>query len=171
MADRDGPPPVTGKVGFGGALYRERDAFLSCHGATSEVQVHSTRGLKLRKVDPEDVISRYRELHNLEKTGREFGITRERVRQIVNRAGISTARIIKPRPEKPERLCKECGEPVNSSHALYCETHRKEKHKRRYRAIKADPEKYAHWRELLKKYDKRRKERQMEASRQPVAVG
>ena len=117
-----------------------------------------------RKADPEKVIERYQELRNLEKTGREFGITRERVRQIVNRAGISTARVLKPKPEKPERLCKECGAQVNSSHALYCETHRKEKHKRRYRAIKADPEKYAHWRELLKKYDKRRKERQRQAS-------
>jgi Sigma-70, region 4 len=112
-----------------------------------------------RKADPEKVIARYEELHNLEKTGREFGITRERVRQIVNRAGISTARIMKEKPERPERLCKECGAAVNSSHALYCETHRKEKHKRRYRAIKADPEKYAHWRELLKKYDQRRRER------------
>jgi len=119
-----------------------------------------TSNMPGRKADPGQVIKRYQELHNLEKTGREFGITRERVRQIVNRAGISTARIIKPKPEKPERLCKECGASVNSSHALYCETHRKEKHKRRYRAIKADPEKYAHWRELLKKYDKRRKERQ-----------
>ena len=104
-----------------------------------------------RKADPDQVISRYQELHNLEMTGQEFGITRERVRQIVNRAGIDTARIIKPKPEKPERLCKECGEPVQSSHALYCQQHRQEKHKRRYRAIKADPEKYAHWRELLKK--------------------
>lgn len=117
-----------------------------------------------RKANPERVIARYQELHNLEKTGREFGITRERVRQIVNRAGISTARIIKEKPERPERLCKECGEPVKSSHALYCETHRREKHKRRYRAIKADPEKYAHWRELLKKYDRRRKERAREGS-------
>ncbi len=122
--------------------------------------MQSQRGLKLRKADPEHVVARYLELHNLEKTGREFGITRERVRQIVNRSGISTARILKPKPEKPERLCKECGAPVKSSHALYCETHRREKHKRRYRAIKADPEKYAHWRELLKKYDKRRKERE-----------
>jgi hypothetical protein len=122
----------------------------------------STPYIPGRKADPDEVIKRYQELHNLEATGREFGITRERVRQIVNRAGISTARILKPKPEKPERLCKECGIPVNSSHALYCETHRKEKHKRRYRAIKADPEKYAHWRELLKKYDKRRKERQRE---------
>jgi Sigma-70, region 4 len=115
-----------------------------------------------RKADPDKVIKRYQGLHNLERTGREFGITRERVRQIVNRAGISTARILKPKPERPERLCKECGSPVNSSHALYCETHRKEKHKRRYRAIKADPIKYAHWRELLKKYDKRRKQRELE---------
>jgi Sigma-70, region 4 len=122
-----------------------------------------------RKADPEQVIERYGELHNLEKTGQEFGITRERVRQIVNRAGISTARIIKPKPEKPERLCKECGEPVNSSHALYCAVHRKEKHKRRYRAIKADPEKYAHWRELLKKYDKRRKQKEQDQRR--AAVG
>jgi hypothetical protein len=118
------------------------------------------RGERLRKVDPQKVVSRYQELRNLERTGREFGITRERVRQIVNRAGISTARVLKPKPERPERLCKECGTPVNSSHALYCETHRKEKHKRRYRAIKADPAKYAHWRELLKKYDKKRRERQ-----------
>jgi hypothetical protein len=117
-----------------------------------------------RKADPDAVIKRYQEVHNLEATGREFGITRERVRQIVNRAGISTARILKPKPEKPERLCKECGAPVHSSHALYCETHRKEKHKRRYRAIKADPEKYAHWRELLKKYDKRRKQREQDRS-------
>src|SRR5438105_11784276 len=97
-----------------------------------------------RKADPDKVIERYLELHNLERTGREFGITRERVRQIVNRAGISTARILKPKPERPERMCKECGAPVNSSHALYCETHRKEKHKSRYRAIKPDPIKYAH---------------------------
>lgn len=119
-----------------------------------------------RKAEPDRVIRRYQELHNLEKTGREFGITRERVRQIVNRAGISTARVIKPKPEKPERTCRECGSSVNSSHALYCETHRKEKHKRRYRAIKADPEKYAHWRELLKKYDRRRKERARERAAQ-----
>ena len=121
--------------------------------------MQSQRGVALRRVDPEAVIKRYEELHNLERTGREFGITRERVRQIVNRAGISTARILREKPVKPERLCKECGEAVNSSHALYCETHRREKHKRRYRAIKADPAKYAHWRELLKKYDKRRRER------------
>jgi hypothetical protein len=133
--------------------------------------VQSQRGANLRRADPDQVIRRYQDLHNLEKTGREFGITRERVRQIVNRAGISTARIIKPKPPKPERLCKECGAPVNSSHALYCETHRKEKHKRRYRAIKADPEKYARWRELLKKCDERRKERRrQERSRQEAAV-
>src|SRR2546423_6330316 len=122
-----------------------------------------------RKADPQQVIQRYQDLRNLEKTGREFGITRERVRQIVNRAGISTARVIKPKVAKPERLCKECGAPVNSSHALYCETHRKEKHKRRYRAIKADPEKYAHWRELLKKYNKnRQKGHRLEAQRHPT---
>jgi hypothetical protein len=123
---------------------------------------NQTAPLSGRKADPEAVITRYEALHNLERTGREFGITRERVRQIVNRAGISTSRILKPKPEKPERLCKECGAVVNSSHALYCETHRKEKHKRRYRAIKADPEKYAHWRDLLKKYDRKRKERERE---------
>ena len=127
--------------------------------------MQNQRGIKLRRVDPDKVISRYQQLHNLERTGREFGITRERVRQIVNRAGISTARILKPKPERPERMCKECGAPVNSSHALYCATHRKEKHKRRYRAIKADPVKYAHWRELLKKYDKRRKEREQQRAR------
>jgi hypothetical protein len=116
-----------------------------------------------RKANPDKVIERYKQLHNLQKTGDEFGITRERVRQILNRAGYSTARILKPKPEKPERRCKECGDPVHSSHALYCDVHRKEKHKRRYRAIKADPEKYAHWRELLKKYDKSRKERERAA--------
>src|SRR5579884_3430337 len=126
---------------------------------TQEGHVPSQRGLKLRRADPDQVIAKYLEVHNLEKTGREFGITRERVRQIVNRAGIDTGRIVKPKPEKPERLCKECGEPVQSSHALYCQKHRQEKRKRRYRAIKADPVKYAHWRELLKKYDQKRKDR------------
>src|SRR5579875_649371 len=125
--------------------------------------VDERRHVAGRKADPEAVIRRYQELHNLERTGREFGITRERVRQIVNRAGISTARILKPKPLKPVRVCKECGAAVQSSHALYCETHRKEKHKRRYRAIKADPDKYAHWRELLKKYDKRRKQRERDS--------
>jgi len=126
--------------------------------------MQSQRGLKLRRADPDRVIARYQELRNLERTGQEFGITRERVRQIVNRAGISTARVLKEKPARPERLCKECGAEVRSSHALYCETHRKEKHKRRYRAIKADPVKYAHWRELLKKYDRRRKEREQQRS-------
>ena len=121
-----------------------------------------------RKADHDKVIARYQELHNLQKTGDEFNLSRERVRQIVNRAGISTARILKPKQEKPIRLCKECGQPVNSSYAQYCETHRKEKHKRRYRAIKADPVKYAHWRELLKKYDRRRKERKQESTRSVV---
>jgi hypothetical protein len=117
----------------------------------------------VRKADPAKVIERYQELRNLERTGREFGITRERVRQIVNRAGISTARQLKPKSEKKPRLCKECGEPVASPHSLYCATHRLEKHKRRYRAIKSDPVKYAHWRELLKKYDRRRKRKLQEA--------
>jgi hypothetical protein len=121
-----------------------------------------TRNVAMRKADPELVIERYVELRNLERTGREFGITRERVRQIVNRAGISTGRQLKPKPEKKPRLCKECGDPVASPHSLYCVTHRLEKHKRRYRAIKADPVKYAHWRELLKKYDRRRKSRLQE---------
>jgi len=112
-----------------------------------------------RKADPEQVVTRYRELHNLERTGREFGITRERVRQIVNRAGLDTARILKPKPEKLDRRCKECGAPVNSNKAQYCETHRKEKNKRRYRAMKADPEKYRRWLELLRQNEKRRRER------------
>jgi hypothetical protein len=118
-----------------------------------------TRNIAMRKADPEQVIERYTELRNLERTGREFGITRERVRQIVNRAGISTGRQLKPKLAKKTRLCKECGEPVASPHSLYCGTHRLEKHKRRYRAIKADPAKYQHWRDLLKKYDRRRKSR------------
>jgi len=118
-----------------------------------------TRNIAMRKADPERVIERYAELRNLERTGREFGITRERVRQIVNRAGIATGRQLKPKTEKKARMCKECGDPVASPHSLYCSIHRLEKHKRRYRAIKADPAKYQHWRELLKKYDRRRKSR------------
>lgn len=116
--------------------------------------------MAMRKADPQEVIDRYTELRNLERTGREFGITRERVRQIVNRAGIPTGRQIKPKSSKTTRLCKECGDPVASPHSLYCVIHRLEKHKRRYRAIKADPEKYHHWRNLLKKYDRRRKTRE-----------
>src|SRR6266567_937079 len=77
-----------------------------------------------RKADAEQVVQRYQELRHLRRTGEEFGITRERVRQIVNRAGISTARITKPKPEKLDRLCKQYGAPVNSNHARYCETHR-----------------------------------------------
>ncbi len=123
-----------------------------------------TRNVAMRKADPEEVIERYRQLRNLERTGREFGITRERVRQIVNRAGITTGRQLKPRTERKPRRCKECGDPVASPHSLYCPTHRLEKHKRRYRAIKADPVKYAHWRELLKKYDRRRRDRMQEPS-------
>lgn len=120
------------------------------------------RNMAMRKADPQLVVERYLQVRNLERTGREFGITRERVRQIVNRAGISTARQLKPKPERTARLCKECGDPVASPHSLYCSTHRLEKHKRRYRAIKSDPVKYAHWRELLKKYDRRRKNRLQE---------
>jgi Sigma-70, region 4 len=121
-----------------------------------------TRNVAMRKCDPQHVIQRYTELRNLERTGREFGITRERVRQIVNRAGIPTGRQLKPKAAKKARLCKECGDPVASPHSLYCGTHRLEKHKRRYRAIKADPDKYQHWRDLLKKYDRRRKTRLQE---------
>jgi hypothetical protein len=117
------------------------------------------RWLGNQRADPAQVIQRYQQLHNLAQTGREFGITRERVRQIVNQAGIRTARIVTTKPLKPERLCKECGDPVNSSHALYCATHRKERHKLRYEAIKADPERYAHLRELLKQAEQRRKQR------------
>jgi len=43
-----------------------------------------------RKADADQVIQRYQELRNLRRTGEEFGITRERVRQIVNEAGVST---------------------------------------------------------------------------------
>ena len=119
-----------------------------------------------RKADGQQVIQRYQELRNLRRTGEEFGITRERVRQIVNRAGISTAPIPKPKPEKPERFCKQCGAPVNSNYALYCETHRTSKHKawRRYQRLKADPEQYARWRESCNAYDKRRRERKREQS-------
>ena len=130
-----------------------------------------TRNVAMRKADPEQVIQRYVELRNLERTGREFGITRERVRQIVNRAGIPTGRQLKPKPERTARMCKECGDPVASAHSLYCSTHRLEKHKRRYRAIKADPAKYAHWRELLKKYDRRRKTRLQQRDEALVGSG
>jgi hypothetical protein len=103
-----------------------------------------------RKVDPEHVIRRYQELRHLRRTGEECGISLERVRQIVNRAGISTARVPKPKPQKPERLCRQCGAPVNSSRALYCKTHRtsQQKNWRSHQRIKADPERYAHWLEL-----------------------
>jgi predicted amidophosphoribosyltransferase len=120
----------------------------------------SAPGPPNRKASPEQVIQRYQELRHLRRTGEEFGITRERVRQIVNHAGISTARIPKPKPEKEERFCKQCGAPVNSTMARYCETHGTPQQKawRRYQRIKADPERYAQWRASLKKYDKRRRE-------------
>jgi hypothetical protein len=116
---------------------------------------------RIRKANPERVVERYRELRNLERTGREFGISRERVRQIVNRAGIDTARVARPKPEKPERLCKQCGAPVHSCRALYCEAHRTsaQKARRRYERLKADPAKYARWRALLKTYTKRKRDR------------
>lgn len=77
-----------------------------------------------RKADPEAVVERYRELRHLERTGLEFGITRERVRQIVQQAGISTARVPKPPPQRPPRLCRQCGATVNSYHSQYCARHR-----------------------------------------------
>jgi hypothetical protein len=119
-----------------------------------------------RRADVNQIIQRYQELRNLQRTGDEFGITRERVRQILNRAGITTARILKPKPEKPERLCKQCGAPVNSAHARYCETHRTPQQKawRRHQRLKADPERYAHWRELCNASEKRRRERKREQS-------
>jgi DNA-directed RNA polymerase sigma subunit (sigma70/sigma32) len=123
-----------------------------------------------RKADHDKVIARYQELHNLQKTGDEFNLSRERVRQIVNRAGISTARILKPKREKPIRLCKECGEPVNSSYAQYCETHRKEKNKRRYRAIKADPERYRRWLELNNRNARLRRARAREQSQSSRSI-
>jgi len=119
-----------------------------------------------RKVDPDAVLARYQELHSLAETGRELGISRERVRQLVNGAGINTARIVQPKPEKPERWCKECGITLDSRHALYCETHRQEKHKRRYRTIKADPERYARWRAQLRIYEQRHRERKRQQREQ-----
>jgi hypothetical protein len=113
------------------------------------------------KVDHAEVIARYQEIHSLAQTGREFGISRERVRQIVNRAGIDSARIVKSKPQKPTRLCKECGAPARNNHASYCEIHGTvtERNKRRYERMKADPERYAHWRELCRQSGERRKER------------
>jgi len=117
-----------------------------------------------RKADGDRVVQRYQELRNLQRTGDEFGMSRERVRQIVNRAGISSARVLKPKPEKLERLCKQCGAPVNSSYALYCETHRtpQQKYWRQFQRVKADPERYAHWLEIHRVSAKRCRERKQE---------
>jgi ribosomal protein L37E len=119
-----------------------------------------------RKADADQVVQRYQELRHLRRTGEEFGITRERVRQIVNSAGISTARIAKPKPEREERFCKQCGAPVYSNHARYCETHGTPQQRswRRYQRMKADPERYAHWRELCNAAAKRRRARKREQS-------
>jgi DNA-binding CsgD family transcriptional regulator len=113
-----------------------------------------------KKVEQAEVIRHYLEIGSLAETGRVLGISRERVRQLVNRAGISTARNAQSKVKQPSRWCCECGVPLYSPYAWYCETHRKEKHKRRYRVVKTDPEKYARWREQLKQYKKRRKGRQ-----------
>jgi len=98
----------------------------------------------------------------------QFGITPERVRQIVNRAGITTARIPQPKPQKPEQFCKLCGALVNVPHARYCETHRTPQQKawRRYQRVKADPEQYAHLRELCNAPARRRRARMREAKQQ-----
>ncbi len=119
-----------------------------------------------RKVYPEHVIRRYQELRNLRRTGEEFGITRERVRQIVNRAGISTAPNPKPKPEREERFCKQCGAPVYSNQARYCETHGTPQQRawRRYQRMKADSERYSRWRELCYASEKRRRARKQEQS-------
>jgi len=113
--------------------------------------------VRKQQVDPQQVIARYRELHHLQRTGDEFGITRERVRQIVNRAGISTARAPKPKPQQQARFCPECGAPVTSGRLLFCETHRTARHRvRRWRQrVKADPERYAQWRERNKHFCRR----------------
>jgi len=114
-----------------------------------------------QKASSEQVIRRYQELRHLRRTGEEFGISLERVRQIVNRAGITTARIPKPKPDKPERRCIQCGGPVNSSRARYCETHRTPQQKtwRQYQRIKADPERYARWLQLCSASARRRRAR------------
>lgn len=124
------------------------------------------QGWPPRRVDHDKVIARYQELHNLAQTAREFGLSRERVRQIVNRAGIDSARVVKPKPEKPTKYCKECGAEVTNSYASYCEKHRapKERNRRRYERVKADPVRYAHFLELTKKSAQRRKERARESS-------
>src|SRR5579862_9745137 len=118
-----------------------------------------------RVADPESVVSLYLELRNLRKTGERFGITRERVRQIVNRAGYSTAPRDKPRSPKPQRLCPVCGEPVTAKYAVYCEPHRRDAGKRRYQALKADPVRYARWRERLRINDRQRRERRRDEAR------
>jgi hypothetical protein len=115
-----------------------------------------------KKVDREQVIQRYLELHNASAVGRELGVTRERVRYILMRAGISTARPLKSKPEKRERVCRECGGPVYSSRAWYCELHRNEKDKRKYESIKADPARYARRLERQRVYDRRRRQRERE---------
>lgn len=67
--------------------------------ADSEIRAETPR-----TVDPDVVVTRYRALQHLARTGLEFGISRERVRQIVRQAGISTARVPKPPPPRLPRL-------------------------------------------------------------------
>jgi hypothetical protein len=123
-----------------------------------------------RKADPDQVIARYQELHHLERTGLKFGITRERVRQIVNRAGISTAPIPKPKPKKPDRRCQQCGAPVPSTHTRYCATHGtpQQKNWRRYQRLKAHPDQYAHWQQSCTASRKRRRARIREGTQQSL---
>ena len=120
--------------------------------------------MRKQQVDPQQVIVRYQELHHLQRTGDEFGITRERVRQIVNRAGIGTARVPKRKPQQQARFCPECGALVTSGRALFCETHRTAQQKvwRWRQRVKANPEKYAQWRERNKQYCRRRLARERE---------
>ena len=50
----------------------------------------------MRKANPELVVERYVQLRNLERTGREFGITRERVRQIETDALSKLSQTLQP---------------------------------------------------------------------------
>lgn len=122
------------------------------------------RYVPARKVEPDQVIERYKALRNLAATGREFGISRERVRQIVNAAGIATSWESKPKPPEEPRLCPQCGAVVTYRRARYCPAHRGDRNKRAYARIKADPERLARFRESIRQSGERRRDRKRTGS-------
>src|SRR5437763_3830406 len=105
-----------------------------------------------RRAAPEQVIARYQELRNLEKTGHEFGVSRERVRQIVKGAGITTARATKPKPDEVVKNCLECGAAFSYPRARYCSAHRGRAAtaRRVNQRRRADPVRYARWQQQVR---------------------